>query len=250
MPWRPCATALRGHPSPGSGSSTRKAKSVRDCANSNCSNRRELSSTPRAVLTYDASAGKDLIQPGQRHMASACFLMSMPRRNSSICSSPRYRRLRARTIWLFSWMFRGGHMAHRSSARKCPPGRIPDTQYGLCCSAHDTLHAPGTQQCAPCPPGLGSPYHRPGHQDGVLGVHGAAGGREAAHVDQEVRARGAPATDLTCLAARAVCGHLDVSARLAVAPEASESERIAAGAAAGDGNRAPDALYEYAAVGV
>jgi hypothetical protein len=90
MLWRPCATALQGYPYPGSVSSTRKAKLVQDATNRNCSNRRGLSSTPKAVLTCDTLAGKDLIQPGQKPIVILYSMMSMQMCSSSISSNPRY----------------------------------------------------------------------------------------------------------------------------------------------------------------
>src|SRR5215510_2010128 len=72
--------------SPGSGLSTPRAKSVRDDTNSNCSNRKALSSTPKTLPTSDASDGEALIQPGPQPMVSRSSTMGLPMSPSSISS--------------------------------------------------------------------------------------------------------------------------------------------------------------------
>jgi hypothetical protein len=76
-PWRLYVMTIQSHLSPGSELSTPGAKSVQDDTNSNYSNRKVLSSTLKALLISDALAGKDLIQPGQKLMASLYSIMSM-----------------------------------------------------------------------------------------------------------------------------------------------------------------------------
>src|SRR5262245_49629162 len=75
--------------SPGSGLSTPRVRSVRDDTNSNCLNRKGLSSTSKALLTCDASAGKALIQAGPQPMVSRSSTRPLPIRHSSISSEAR-----------------------------------------------------------------------------------------------------------------------------------------------------------------
>src|SRR5215472_16743616 len=66
-----------------------RVKSVRDDTNSTCLNRKGLSSTSKALPTFDASAGKDLIQAGPQPMVSRPSTRLLPIRHSSISSEAR-----------------------------------------------------------------------------------------------------------------------------------------------------------------